>query len=414
MSFVDPEVRQEVRDAAHPADAACELRMHVGDAREMLLPSRVLHGDGVASKVGDLASEWATAGKALVVSDRMLFESGLVDPVLQGLKSAGWSVSVFSDIVSEPTVTTADAATEAGRSFGADVVIGFGGGSALDVAKVVALLLANSGPVDDHIGADLDENPARPLILIPTTTGTGAEATRVAVLSAGRLKRVISHRSLVPAVTVLDPTLVTGLPASVTASTGMDALAHSVESTFSTASTPLTAGMGLRAAELIVEWLPRAVRDPEDLPARRATLYGAFLGGVALNAGVVAGHSMAYTVANRKPLPHGTTCAMALPYCIAFNAKAAGADAGSLARVLTRGVSPDLLVAAERVAELAKRFELPATPRDAGIAADEEVPMARECAQAYARPANPVPMTEATMLPLYAAWFSGDLAGAAK
>jgi alcohol dehydrogenase class IV len=410
VSFVESEGGELV----HSADAACELRMHVGDAREMLLPGRVLHGDGVASGVGDLVSKWTTVGKALVVSDKMLAESGLVDPVVQGLESAGWSVSLFSDIVGEPTVATADAATEAGRSFGADVVIGFGGGSALDVAKVVALLLANDGPVDDHIGADLDENPAKPLILIPTTTGTGAEATRVAVLSAGHLKRVISHRSLVPAVTVLDPTLVTGLPASVTASTGMDALAHAVESTFSTASTPLTAGMGLRAAELMVEWLPRAVSDPEDLRARRATLYGAFLGGVALNAGVVLGHSMAYTVANRKPLPHGTTCAMALPYCIAFNSKAAGADAGSLARVLTRSVSSDLLVAAGHVAELAKRFGLPATPTDAGIAADQEEPMARECAQTYARPANPVPMTEETMLPLYAAWFTGDLAGAAK
>ena len=397
---------------SYPADAACELRMHVGDTRELLLPGRILHGDGAAAQVGDLVSQWASRGAAFVVTDRLLVETGLVAPVLESLASSGWRVSVFSEIAGEPTVETADAAVEAARTFGADVVLGIGGGSALDVAKVVALLLANAGPVDDHIGIDLDEQPAKPLLLIPTTSGTGAEATRVAVLSAGHLKRVVSHRSLVPAVAILDATLVTGLPGPVTASTGMDALAHAVESTLSTSSTPLTASMGLRAAELMVEWLPRAISDPTDLRPRRATLYGAFLGGVALNAGVVLGHSMAYTVANRTELAHGVTCAMALPYCVAFNAPAAGADAGSLARVLTRGASADLRVAAEHVAALGRELGLPGTPRDAGIAPTEEQPMARECTQTYARPANPVPMTEEALLPLYAAWFAGDLARA--
>jgi alcohol dehydrogenase class IV len=162
-----------------------------------------------------------------------------------------------------------------------------------------------------------------------------------------------------------------------------------------------------------MHWLPIAYRDPGDLKARRGTLYGAFLAGLALNAGVVLGHSMAYTVANRTKLAHGVTCAMALPYCVAFNAAGATPDLSSWARMLTSGASGDLGAAAEALAELAGSFDIPPTPPAAGIAASESVVMAHECADVYPRPTNPVAMTHSRLEALYAAWFRGDIHAAA-
>jgi alcohol dehydrogenase class IV len=394
--------------------AACELRMHVADHRDMLFPNHVAHGDGIAETLGELLAGWGVAsGGALVVTDRLLAGLNVLDPMLASLRRAGWSIEVFADVGGEPTVVDAARIGEAARTCGADLVIGVGGGSVLDLAKVAALLLSNPGDVANYFGGAGPMSPAKPLVLIPTTTGTGAEATRVAVLSDDRGKRVLNHASLVPLGVVLDASLVVGLPAYTTAATGMDALAHAIESSLSTTSTPLTASMGLRAAELLYHWLPVAYREPDDLRARRATLYGAFLAGVALNAGVVLGHSMAYTVANRAHLAHGVTCAMALPYCIAFNAHAVGPDLGAFGLLASGGTTPGLLVAAEAIAELASTFAIPPTPLAAGIDASEEDAMAVECAELYPRPTNPVPMTVERLRPLYAAWFRGDLRAAA-
>jgi len=281
----------------------------------------------------------------------------------------------------------------------------------MDLAKVAALLVTNDGSVEDHIGVDLPERPPVPFALLPTTTGTGAECTRIAMLSAGVGKRIVSNRHLVPLVAVLDVDLVMGLPPSVTAATGMDALAHATESFLSTSSTLLTTTMSLRAIELLREWLPVAVEQPDNRSARRATLYGAYLAGLALNAGVVLGHSMAYTVANRAHLAHGVTCAMALPFCLGYNSSGEVEGMGTLAERLTGGGSRDLHVAAEQLLELNDRFAVPVSPAAAGIPDGEIEAMARECAEVYPRPTNPVPMTTERLTPLYEAWFRRDVAG---
>jgi alcohol dehydrogenase class IV len=397
-----------------PLSAACELRMHVGDQRELLFPAHVAHGDGMLAEIGALVSRWGVGlGDALVVTDRVLAGTTVLDPVVAGLQQAGWRTTVYADIGGEPTVADARAAAEVARRSDADVIIGVGGGSVLDIAKVAAFLVANAGDLADYFGGAGSPRPARPLVLVPTTTGTGAEATRVAVFSDDRGKRVVSHDSLVPLGVVLDATAVVGLPPAVTAATGLDALAHAVESTLSTSSTPLTASMGIRAAELLHHWLPVAHDDPGDLRARRGTLYGAFLAGVALNAGVVLGHSMAYTVANRVHLAHGVTCAMALPYCVAYNGGAAGTDFAAFTRLFTGDGRSDVLAGAEALASLADRFDIPRTPYAAGIPYEEADAMSEECRALYPRPTNPVPMTGEGLQELYRAWFAGDLHGAA-
>jgi alcohol dehydrogenase class IV len=388
--------------------------MHIGEQRELRFPAHVAHGDGMLAETGSLVSGWGVGlGDALVVTDRFLAGTAVLDPVISSLQRAGWRTTVYADIGGEPTVADARAAVQAARQADADLIVGVGGGSVLDIAKVAALLVANDGDLADYFGGAGDPRAARPLVLVPTTTGTGAEATRVAVFSDERGKRVVSHDSLVPLGVILDASAVVGLPPAVTAATGMDALAHAVESTLSTASTPLTASMGIRAAELLHHWLPIAHDDPGDLRARRATLYGAFLAGVALNAGVVLGHSMAYTVANRVHLAHGVTCAMALPYCIAYDSDSAGPDFEAFTRIFTAESGGHVLAGAESLAGLAARFGIPPTPLEAGIAHEHADAMAAECGTLYPRPTNPVPMTQEGLRDLYRAWFAGDLQGAA-
>ena len=393
-----------------PTTSRRDIRLNIGEVRDFLAPQYVLNGDGAARQTGDaLRRSGVAPGTALVVCDRFLFDAGIVTPLLDGLREAGFAAEVFSDVTREPTVDDAERAVAQARRIGPAAVVGVGGGSSMDLAKVAALLAANDGPVDDHIGMNLPEQPPIPLALVPTTAGTGAETTRIAILSAGGGKRIINHRLLVPVVAVLDVDLVMGLPPAVTAATGLDALTHATESFLSTSSSALSASMSLRAAELLSTWLPVAYAEPDNRAARRATLYGAFLAGLGLNAGVVLGHSMAYTIANRAHLAHGVTCAMALPFCLAYNAAAEVEGSDQLASRLTRGRATDLRAAADAVVELNDSLGIPASPLAAGIDQSELEPMAEECVAMYPRPTNPMPMTGARVSALYRAWFARDL-----
>ncbi len=388
----------------------CDVRLGQSAVRDFLAPQCVLNGDGAAKKTGEALRTWGVgSGRALVVCDRFLFDSGAVTPLLDGLQTAGFDVDVFAEVTREPTLEDAEAAATRARRVKPATVIGVGGGSSMDLAKITALLATNDGPVEAHIGVDLPEQPPLPFALVPTTAGTGAETTRISMLAASSGKRIVSHRMLVPLVAVLDVDLVMTLPASVTSATGMDALTHATESFLSTSSSALSASMSLRAAQLLSEWLPIAYVQPDNRKARRATLYGAFLAGLSLNAGVVLGHSMAYTLANRAHLAHGVTTAMALPFCLAYNASAEVEGSDQLAMSLTGGRYSDLRSAAETLVALNDRLGIPASLSTVGICSPDVGPMAQECTTKYPRPANPVAMTDERVLALYKAWFTRDL-----
>ncbi|MGV9254372.1 iron-containing alcohol dehydrogenase family protein [Streptomyces sp. NPDC003697] len=389
---------------------ACLLAV---EARDYLTPRQVIVGDGGAARLGDGLLRWgARQGAVAVISDRVVAEQGIAETTLQGLRAAGFDPRVFAEVEGEPTLATAEAALEFVRAVRATAVVGIGGGSAMDVAKIAALAAGSGGQVVDYLGVDADASAPLPLALVPTTTGTGAEVTRISMLSDRGKKVISSHRLLVPTIAVLDVDLVVGLPSAVTASTGMDAFAHAAEAFLSTNRSSLSVDASLRAIALLREHLPRAVRDGEDRTARRATLYGAHLAGNALNAGVVLGHSLAYTIANRKPLPHGVTCAIALPYCLAYNAQAPVPALDRLARAITGGRSDRLTDAAEYVAELTTSLGMPSTLRQVGIGEDQVAEMATECMERYPRPTNPRPFERDGLTALVAAMHGGDLPNA--
>lgn len=380
---------------------AGEFGLEVTTQASVLGPREVRVGDGSVDGVGSLLDRWnIPRGQVLIVCDAALRNLGITERVETALTRAGFEASVFAEVVGEPDVSTADAAAQQVRAAEHVAVVGVGGGSAMDLAKVVAALATNPGPAAHLVGTDTIEGSPLPLVLVPTTAGTGSEATRIAMLSDATGKAIINDARLLPLAAVLDPSLLTSLPPAVTAATGMDALSHAIESTLSTSASALSMSAGSEAAGLLSCWLPRAFHGGE-LPSRRGTLYGAYLAGVALNAGVVLGHSIAYTIANRTGLPHGVTSAMALPYCVAYNATAARERIEHLAVRVSGVEEPSAEGLCQRVVELNREFGLPGSLEEVGISNSDVRDMATECRERYPRPTNPAPLEAEPLEVLY-------------
>ena len=247
------------------------------------------------------------------------------------------------------------------------------------------------------------------LALVPTTAGTGAEATAVAMLWQGSRKQIFVHGDLVPARVVLDPELTASLPPGVTAAGGLDAISHAVESVLSTFRTPMTTAIAHAALTGLADALPEAFAHGTPR-SRYVTLVGAYNGGLALNASVVIGHSVAYTIAARTGLPHGLTCAMALPYCLAYCRPEADQRMASLADSLGLGsTSADLL---GWLTGLNATMDIPPSLAAVGVDASHLAGMARECVETYPRPNNPVPVTQADVERLLGFFLTGDIGGA--
>src|SRR5829696_920984 len=224
-------------------------------------------------------------------------------------------------------------------------VVGIGGGSALDAAKLAAL--ARTNPQLDltaGLPATAEVTPGPPLLAIPTTAGTGAEATAVAMLWHEGGKRMFVHAQLVPRLAILDPDLIAGLPPAVTAAGGLDAISHAAESLLSTFRTPLSETAGRAALALLAQSVPAAYANGADAEARHATLLGAYQAGLALNASVVLGHSLAYVIAAEASLPHGVTCAMALPYALVHARPAREEAIAEIAGIVTGEPDADRFV----------------------------------------------------------------------
>lgn len=345
-------------------------------------------------------------GPVLVAVDAAVAGGDLLNQTLGSLRDGGYEPIVLTNFGPELLSEQVDAAADQARQSGVNAVVGIGGGSVLDAAKMIALLARNGGSSKDWLG--VMEPPSRaPLVLVPTTIGTGAEVTRIAMITFNGEKRVASSRTFVPDLVVLDTSFVATLPPSVKGSTGMDALAHATESLMSSASSPMTELHAYEAIQIIVADLPAAYDG--DLDATGRVLFAAYLAGLALNAGVVLGHSLAYAINHEKPLPHGTTCAVALPYCIAYNQRLDPRRAAALARALTGGESDDLRVAAARVMDLARRVGQPTNLDEAGVPAGREGDMATRTVNLYPRPTNPELMDRDRVRRLLDAMREGNL-----
>lgn len=300
----------------------------------------LINGQGSASSLGlHVAAEALT----LVITDPGLYKMGLLDKSLNSLEQACKKVVVFSDVESDPSSETVERAAELAVSNGINHIVGFGGGSSMDVAKLVAALSHPDSlqSLEDIYGVDQFVGKRLPLIQVPTTAGTGSEVTPVAVVTTGQSTKagVVSER-LLPDVAVLDASLTVGLPGAITAATGIDAMVHAIEAFTSKHKKNLISDMfAIKALELLAPNVLQAVNNGTDLEAREKMLLGANLAGQAFaNAPVAAVHALAYPLGGIFHIPHGLSNALVLPHVMRFNMGGCSQLYGELADVIL----PDL------------------------------------------------------------------------
>ena len=283
---------------------------------------RLAAGQGLHERLPDLLPD----GPCLFVTDEGVRRLGLADPFCEALQISGRLVTVFDRVEADPSKTTLLAAVRTGQLAGAQSVVGFGGGSPMDVAKLAAYLLGSGDELDEIWGVDVAKGQGLPLVLVPTTAGTGSEATPISVITCeDGVKLAVNARPLTADWALLDPELTIGLPAPVTAATGIDAIVHAVEAfTSARLKNPVSDALAREALALLTANLLTACRQPDDLEARSAMLLGAHLAGIAFSNAPVGGvHALAYPLGGLFHLPHGLTNALMLRPVLEHNAEAA-------------------------------------------------------------------------------------------
>ncbi|MFE1599452.1 iron-containing alcohol dehydrogenase [Methylobacterium sp. ID0610] len=338
-------------------------------------PSVLLEA-GASAKLGPLFRDLGCRA-ILLVSDPGIARAGLLDQALASLREAGIEATVFTDVEADPPETVIEAAVAAARDARADGIAGLGGGSSLDAAKLVALLARGGQALDEAYGVGLAKGPRLPLILAPTTAGTGSEVTPIAIVTtrSGEKKGVVAP-PLLPDWAVLDPDLTLGLPPHVTAATGIDAMVHAIEAyTSRHRKNPVSDALAREALRLLAGNIREVCRNGQNRDARTAMLLGAMLAGMAFaNAPVAAVHALAYPVGAQFHVPHGLSNAMVLPAVIRFNAPAAEDLYAELAGIVvpsargSAGERTAFLVQA--LSDLAPALGLDASLRSAGITSD--------------------------------------------
>ena len=374
------------------------------------LPTKLSFGFGTVDSMGAEAKRLG-ATRALVVTDKMMVRTGIVQRVTAGL--AGTPFDLFDEVEAEPRIEVAQAVANKVRSAPYDLVVGVGGGSSMDMAKAASGFASNEGPARSFVGNDLFRKRPIPSIMVPTTAGTGAELTVTSMVTLEGHKQWINSPLLLPTVAIVDPDLTLSMPPGVTAATGMDALCHNTEAYLSSLASPITDSAALEGIRLIVGNLEKAFNEGSDRLARESMSLGALLGGIALQAKMVYGHSIGYTIATRFKLPHGVSCGLPLPYIISNYAVACAPKMKELAEAF--GVDPSgepqaLGVAvAEKARGIAAGVRIPTSLKDLGVAEGDLDALSRECLEMYPRQNSPVVFDHESMAGMYRRMWEGKL-----
>ena len=354
--------------------------------------SDVLSGPGSSAQLGDMAAGMGIR-RALVVTDPGIIKFGLLDAAVANLEANNIALNIYADVVADPPESVVLDAVRAAQEFGCDGVIGFGGGSSMDVAKLLAVLIKGEQPLADIYGVDQITGGRLPLIQVPTTAGTGSEATMVSIITTGETTKAgVVSRTLLADKIILDAGLTTGLPPAVTAATGIDAMVHAIEAfTTKNKKNPLSDMLAREALRLMAGNIETAVKQGDNLEARSAMLLGAMLAGQAFaNAPVAAVHALAYPLGGNYHIPHGLSNSLVLPHVLRFNGPEAGHQYAELASIILPGktLPEDPLAVTELFAtyflQLAEDLGLPTTLRQMSI--DEaDLPMLAEQAMLQQR-----------------------------
>jgi len=340
------------------------------------IPSFVHFGEGVAAKLGELAAGMG-ARKAFLVYDKGVKAAGIVDGLVASLKAAGIEAVEYDGVLPNPPDTQVEEAAAIARAANVDIVVAVGGGSSIDSAKAINILLANPSPINQYDGINTVKAPGKPLIAIPTTAGTASEVTAFSIVTdtTRKKKMVIGGQFVGATLALADPLLTVGMPAKITASTGLDALTHAVEAYVSKGAMIPTDVLALKAVELICGNIVTATKNGADVEARSAMLLGSMMAGFAFtNAVLGLVHSIAHPLSVHFNLPHGVANAIALPYVMEYNLSAApsrfrdiaaamGIDVGGMSETAAAEAAVD------KVKKLNKELEIPSL-KECGVSRD--------------------------------------------
>lgn len=341
--------------------------------------SDVVIGTGASDQLGKMAIELGIK-RALVVTDSGIIEFGLLDSATKSLDMNNIEYSIYSDVVADPPEHVVLDAVVAAKAFGCDGVIGFGGGSSMDVAKLLAVLIAGEQTLSDIYGVDQITAGRLPLIQVPTTAGTGSEATMVSIITTGETTKAgVVSRTLLADKIILDAALTVGLPAHVTAATGIDAMVHAIEAyTSKRLKNSLSDMLAREALRLLSGSIVTAVKQGGNLEARADMLLGAMLAGQAFaNAPVAAVHALAYPLGGNYHIPHGLSNSLVLPHVLRFNGPVASDLYAEIAPlIMPNKILPDDTVAttemlADHFLSLAADLGLQTTLREMNIPEDD-------------------------------------------
>lgn len=392
---------------------------------EYAFPGKIIVGPNGSEKVSKEISRISgkKESKVLLVTDKNVGKLEIASKIYSSIREEGHEITIFDDITGEPLLSTAESIAESARREKFDAVIGFGGGSCMDMAKMASVASTNHKPVKEYFAflEDKIENKPIPKILIPTTSGTGSEGTTYAVVIEGKFKNFMTSFRLVADVSVLDPNLVATCPPRQTAGCGLDALSQCIEPYLSLASDAFSDTFALRGMQLIMRSLRNAYHHGSDLSARSDMALGAFYSGIAIStaAGVILGHCISETVGPKYKIAHGLACGLALPFVLKFNMSADQAKVASLLPYLSNDEQPAGVEAkAERVLHLVKKLvedlDISLALKEYGVDKEElretATFIAKEQQFNYALPAlNPRLITEANMKQLFDNMWNGEI-----
>ncbi|MAD46056.1 MAG: L-threonine dehydrogenase [Oceanospirillaceae bacterium] len=353
-------------------------------ATTFYIPAINLMGSGCLKEAATAVESYGWK-KALIVTDKPLVNLGVVGQVAELLSQHGVTSVVYDEVKPNPNVTNVEHGLTILKDNQCDFVISLGGGSPHDCAKAIALVAANGGAITDYEGVDQSAKPQLPLVAINTTAGTASEMTRFCIITddTRHVKMAIVDKHTTPVLSVNDSDLMLGMPPSLTAATGMDALTHAIEAYVSTAATPITDACALQAVTLISDYLRTAVSDGKNEQAREKMAYAEFLAGMAFNnASLGYVHAMAHQLGGFYDLPHGVCNAILLPHVQTFNAQVAADRLGDVAKAMgcdVSGKSADdaAQICIDAIRALAADVNIPAGVAELGMK-EEDIPTLAE------------------------------------
>lgn len=361
-------------------------------------PTPIRFGNGRISEIAD-ACNAAGIYKPLLVTDKGLAAMEITTRTLELMDSAGLGRAIFSEVDPNPSDKNAEEGVKVYRDGGFDGVIAFGGGSGLDLAKVIAFMAGQTRPLWDFedVGdwwTRADADAIAPIVAVPTTAGTGSEVGRASIITNSQTdeKKIIFHPKMLPAVVICDPELTVGMPKFITAGTGLDAFAHCVEAYSSPHYHPMSQGIALEGMRLVKEYLPRAYEDGSDLEARAHMMSAAAMGSTAFQKGLGAIHALSHPIGAIFHTHHGTTNAVCMPAVLQFNKKAIADRFNAAAAYL--GIEGGFEGFCAYVDDLNASMAIPKTLTELGVANPDIDRLVKDALADPSTGGNPIEMTE--------------------